>query len=110
MTDHDSKIEDSDMIYKCQQCSGEATVRGTQAIDQYESPYIAEYVICEVCGYTISKDAADCAELLKACKMTATNLVTMLNAVRSGVSIRVFLCDSLKVVETAITKAEQTGD
>ena len=62
------------MQYKCQQCGSEATVRGRQAIDEYESPYIKEYVICEACQYTISKDAADRNILLAACKEVTLNI------------------------------------
>jgi len=53
--------------YKCQQCGGLAEVLGEQAIDQYKSPCIVKYVVCTKCGYIISKDKADCENLLAAC-------------------------------------------
>jgi len=60
--------------YVCQQCGGEAVIRGQQAISQYENPYIAEYVICEDCGYTVSKAEIDSMELLQVIKCAEADL------------------------------------
>lgn len=55
--------------YVCQQCGARATIEGEQAIDpSYDTPFIAKWVACQECGYTIPKADADVAILLEACK------------------------------------------
>ena len=61
------------MNYKCQQCGCRAEIRGTQMIDQYDSPYIDEYVVCGACGYTIARDTLDRQLLLKVCESYREN-------------------------------------
>ena len=101
------------MDYICQQCMGKATVQGTQAIDQYESPYIAEYVICDdtVCGYTISKDAADCANLLATCKTALEQLEMDARIIAKHTTgygpAQVCNAQAKVKLQTAIARAEQ---
>ena len=101
---------DSDMSkvkYKCQQCDGKATIQGTQAVDLYETPHIEEYVICEACGYTISKDAADCVELLAAIRDIAG--LAQMQDVDDVAELHTALADIFDRAVNAIAKAEQTN-
>ncbi len=61
--------------YECQQCGEKATIQGRQEIDPtYDSPFIRDYVVCDMCGYTTTKDAMDVVALLAVCKCAEADL------------------------------------
>ncbi|KKN35467.1 hypothetical protein LCGC14_0783190 [marine sediment metagenome] len=90
-------------MYKCQQCGEQAEIQGKQDIDiNYDTPFISDWVICETCGYTISKDTADKAILLDACKDAKKAIYEAINKRKSNLSV------VWHTLEVTITKAEQT--
>ena len=104
------------MDYKCDQCGEIAKMRGEQAIDRYESPYIAEYVVCTECGYTIAKDTADKEALLAACKYTLEMIQKAFDIMdhkinyESWMNAEIGLNNAKGELQDVIAKAEQTGD
>ena len=60
-------LNERDEMYICEQCGEVCEVQGEQSVEGVDrTPYIAEYVVCQGCGYTIPKDTADVIILLEA--------------------------------------------
>lgn len=94
-------------MYKCQQCEGEAEVQGVQAIDQNENPTIDEVVVCKECSYTISRDAADKADLLEACKEALRALRVVYDNTNCEDLLARLDCWPLTELREAVAKAEK---
>ena len=95
------------MDYECQQCGSVARAH-TVGGSPHGEYYIVEQVICEKCGYIISKDTADCELLLAACKKLVVFVDEMLPQAGKLCFDVGNLNDALCGARSAIAKTEQT--